>query len=74
MQFSLCSFHCAVLIAVDAGNQSARTLYPVPEQSIREHAILDDDTDTDTPSEPYDDVVEEWDKLVDWLNGIVEKH
>jgi len=26
------------------------------------------------PSEPYDDVVEEWDKLVDWLNGIVEKH
>ena len=37
MQFSLCSFHCAVLIAVDAGNQSARTLYPVPEQSIREH-------------------------------------
>jgi len=37
-------------------------------------SILDDDTDTDTPSEPYDDVVEEWDKLVDWLNGIVEKH
>lgn len=34
-------------------------------------SILGDNTET--PAEPYDDVVEEWDKLVIWLDSVIDK-